>query len=508
VIEFRVRLALATIAVLAAGSFFLTQCRGQGLSGGDGSESDATAEDGTVGDELSPTCGPIGSVCFGDAGGPACAIDRDWGCAVDTRCGTPTTLTGKVFDPAGVNPLANAVVFVPNSIVQLPPISQGGPTCGLLTVGNSVTVAVTDSTGSFTLSGVPVGSDVPVTVQMGKWRRTVNVSISKDCSANPVPDGTLHLPGRRADGDMPAMALLTGGGDDLACFLVSAGIDPSEFSAPGGEGRVAVYRGVGGADLSNGTPGDCTGAQCPLWGSTTSLDAYDVLLLGCEGGENLQTKPAAARQAMHDWLTAGGKLFGVHYEDTWFANGAADFQGVANWIDAPEAGASGPFRIDPTVAQGISFRQWAVATGIGDADGGLPLLAQDVATSVSSVNARTTAWIHDESTAELTDGSTFAGNVKAFTIGIPTGLADSGVVPTRDQCGRAVFSDIHPGGTAPRSPIPSACAGLSMTPEEKALEFLFFSDFAVLSNGCELCPPGIPLVADGGSMDDGRLTDD
>jgi hypothetical protein len=487
----RSRLALGvTAATLAVVSVQLAHCGSQDLSARDaGSESEATVDASEV---PRGTCGDLGSFCTFDTGVSACTPDSGWQCAVDTSCASPTKLTGKVFDPAGSTPLANVIVFIPNVVAQLPPITPGAPTCGNLSIGDYVTATLTDSTGSFTLSDVPVGSAVPVTVQTGKWRRTVELAISKACATTQVPDGTLHLPGRRADGDMPQMALLTGGADNLACFLAGIGVDPSEFTAPGGGGRVSVYRGVGGADLSNGTPDDCTGALCPLWSTTASLDAFDVLLLGCEGGANLQTKPASAIQSMHDWLTSGGKLFGVHSQDTWFASGPADFQSVATWVDGSEAGGAGPFQIDATSVRGHMFLQWASAVGILDPDGGLPLLAQDVATSVSGVNGRNVVrWIHDVSTAGLVDGSAFAGNVKALSIGIPSGAVDGGEVEP-PLCGRAVLSDIHPGGTAPRSPIPSTCAGLGLTPEEKALEFLFFDDFSPAISGCNDCPPPPP----------------
>jgi hypothetical protein len=479
-------------------SMLLAHCGDQDLSARDGGhESDATVEAGAGGDaaedQSAATCGASGSICLSDAGVPVCVADAGWQCAVDTTCSSATTVRGKVFDPAGLNPLANVVVFVPNDGSRLPAMSPGAPTCeSTVSIGDFVTFAITDASGSFVLTGVPVGNGVPITVQTGKWRRTVEMSISKACTTTQIPDGTLHLPGRRSDGDMPQMALLTGGADNLACFLVSVGIDPSEFTAPQGGGRVAVYQGVGGADLSNGTPGDCTGSACPLWSTTAALDAYDVLLLGCEGGENLQTKPASAVQAMHDWLTGGGKLFGVHYQNVWFANGPADFQGVADWVDDPEAGATGPFQIALTSPQGLSspqgilFRQWVTAEGIVDAGGGLPLRPQDVATSVSGVNGRTAVrWIYDE--------STFAGNVKAFSVGLPIVPGDGGEsAPAPGSCSKAVLTDIHPGGTAPQSPIPSSCVGLSQTPEEKVLEYLFFDSFTIASRGCDPCPPPQP----------------
>ena len=193
---------------------------------------------------------------------PPC--DAGWSCVVDLTCKSPTTLTGKVFDPAGLNPLANVAVFVPNDPNQLPSISPGTPTCSSPTpIGDYVTVALTDATGSFTLRGVPAAGAVPVTVQIGKWRRTVTVPVSQDCAVNSVADGTLRLPNNRSEGDMPQMALLTGGADNLACFLRWIGVDSSEFVAPGGAGSVTLYRGVGGADLADGGAGDCTGSSCP-----------------------------------------------------------------------------------------------------------------------------------------------------------------------------------------------------------------------------------------------------
>ena len=102
---------------------------------------------------------------------------------VDTSCGSATTVRGKVFDPAGLNPLANVIVFVPNDSSRLPALSPGAPTCESTTsIGDFVTFAITDASGSFVLTGVPVGDGVPITVQTGKWRRTVEMSISKACA--------------------------------------------------------------------------------------------------------------------------------------------------------------------------------------------------------------------------------------------------------------------------------------------------------------------------------------
>jgi hypothetical protein len=425
-----------------------------------------------------------GSVAAHDATAPSPELDAQltfagncdagWSCLVDTDCGsTPTTLTGKVFDPAGTTPLYNAVVFVPES-QDLPAITPGSPSCTTMTLGRYVAAAATDDRGAFKLYGVPAAKQVPVVVQTGKWRRTVYVDIPNDCATNAVADGTLRLPRKRSEGDMPQMALLTGGEDNLGCLLVRVGVDSSELSTPGTGGRVDVYRGVGGAGVSfdvgtQVTPvaeGDCTGASCPLWASSASLAAYDVLLLGCEGAANLQTKPASSIQAMHDWLVSGGKLFGVHAQDVWLASGPPDLQSLATWIDGGAWGAPGPFLVDTAFPNGQIFENWGEGVSVVDAGGALPLASGDVATSVAAAQAPAVAWIYDESTA--TDAS--PGTVKALSATIKPPI-DAGEVAA---CGKVVLTDIHPGGTVPVSPLPGACPTGPLGAEEKVLEYLLF----------------------------------
>ena len=361
---------------------------------------------------------------------PDCAPDAALYCYVDNDCpnGSQTTLTGTVYDPAGRNPLANVVVFVPEDpdSDHLSPIATGASSCVSCTgsVRDYVTATFTDSAGHFILAGVPTGRNIPLVVQVGKWRRETFVPEVINCATTPLPSsgsGQLRLPRSRTEGSLPQMAVLTGGCDNVACFLQSVGIDASEFSAPGAGGRVAVYQGLGatgaGAALSNGVAGDCTTSACPLWSSKQALEAYDDVLLGCECDAHNETKPPSSLQAMHDWIDEGGQVFATHSQATWFNSGPADLQAIATWTSGPASGAPAPFTIDTSLAGGMNLAAWLATVGAAS-NGVVTLEPADVSTSVTSVGATARAWIRDGSMANAVDGGP-TGNVKMLTASMP-----------------------------------------------------------------------------------------
>ncbi len=426
-----------------------------------------------------------GGVSGGSGGSPdpgispetTCAAGTNWQCAVDTSCGsnTPTTLEGRVFDPAGINPLQNAIVYVPNDVAKLPAIVRGTSSCPEPTLGDYVTFAFTDASGAFALKGVPTGTGVPVTVQVGKWRRTTTVNIATSCGTTTVPDGALRLPRNHSEGDMPQMALLTGGCDNFGCFLRDIGVDASEFTAPHAGGAVDVYQGLAATgsapSLSNGTAGNCTDASCSLWASKQSLESYDMAILSCECAEDAQTKPAAALQAMHDWLNEGGKVLASHYQYTWFKNSpGADFQTIATWLGPSVAAASGTYDINATFASGNAFSMWLEGLGAAFATSTAPptIALQNVASSVSTVGPLANQWIYDPSATP--------SQTKALSFETPIGGTQSSQTSGMN-CGGVVFTDLHTtgGSTEIAGTIPSGCAPGKLTPQQAAEEFLFFN---------------------------------
>src|SRR5579884_3105949 len=394
-------------------------------------------------------------------------------CRVDYQCpnGGHTTLSGTVFDPAGQNPLYSVIVFVPIDPGQLPAIAPGTRSCNTcdVSIGQYVAATTTDAKGAFTLVDVPYGTHIPLVVQTGKWRRLTYLDTVARCQANAVPAEKSRLPRNKTEGDMPQMALVTGGCDDLGCFLRDVGIDASEFSSPHAGGRLDVYQGQSllgnGPGLSGGTAGDCTGSTCPLWDSKQSLEYYDMVLLACECTE--QPRPTSALVAMHDWLGEGGKVFATHFHYTWFKDGPSDFQGVASWLGQSVAAASGTYQLDTSFYKGQVFHDWLANVGALSGNG---IALTSVGTSVAGVNPPTTRWIYD--------GTTTPPNTKylSFLTPIRATPTDGGAGATAGAapyCGKAVFTDLHTSGS-PSGDVPAACSAGPLTAQQKALEFLLF----------------------------------
>jgi hypothetical protein len=434
---------------------------------------------------------------------------------VDVPQGCTTTLSGTVYDPGNINPLYNVVVYVPNDPNgALPPIKSGTNTCNTcdVSIGDYVTATTSGPDGTFTLTGVPATTHVPLVVQIGKWRREVFLPEVKACTSNTIPKsaGLTRLPAKQSEGNIPQMALVTGGLDNFGCFLRQIGLDASEYTAPHGGGRLDVYQGLGNAPgLSGGSAGDCTtdNPGC-VWNSKPNFEAYDIVLLACEGATYDPAEPStggfgggrgggtnkttSSKQALHDWLDEGGKVFATHFHYTWFKNSPQpDFQGVATWYGSSTGSDQGLYDIDASFPKGKVFSQWLSTV---KALTGSQIGLSSVAESVGTVNAAAQRWVYNPN-ADTQPGQANGkvDDVKYLSFltpigGTPIKQADAGESPAQ-YCGKAVFSDLHAGGK-PSGDVPGSCNS-ALTPQLDALEFLFFDLSACVSND-SLPPPPPP----------------
>ena len=263
----------------------------------------------------------------------------------------------------------------------------------------------------------------------------------------------MRLPRNKSEGEMPKMALTTGGCDPFGCLFSRLGIDKSEFTDPSKNGSVHVYQGVGGGQVQgNGAPKP----ETTLWNNVENLKKYDIVLLSCECDEENTTKPAAAKKAMRDYLNAGGRVFATHYHYTWFKNGEADLAGLANWGGG---GFGSDYNVDQTFPKGLALAEWLQNINATTTQGKIVL--SGTANDVGTVKAGAQRWI--------SSGAGASESVKYFTFNAPVGAK------TEDQCGRGVMSDLHvsaAGGSDDN--LPTQCNGSTLTPQERALEFMFF----------------------------------
>jgi hypothetical protein len=411
---------------------------------------------------------------------PPC--NKGLGCDVP-ECpeGKTTSLKGAVYAPDGKLPLYNAVVYVPRYTDRpLTPIVPGASCqkCDAQ-IENAISTALTNPIGSFELKDLPAGVEMPLIVQVGKWRRQVTIPALNACEENILTDPELsRLPRNQSEGDMPRIANVTGGCDRLGCLFSKLGVDAAEFTNSGGNGRIHVFKGVGGGDV---TSGGALPAQDALWNDLSSLSKYDLVILSCECGEYDdrnkllpgEAPPGKAKERMRDYLNIGGRLFASHFGYTWFKNGPAEMAGLANW-DTSGASTASPFRIDLTFPKGAALLVWmkTVATIFGNE---VPLT--DVRTSFSTVYPPAQRWIYG-----VTSGGLEV--TKYFTVNAPIG-ADP-----EFQCGRAVLTDLHVSENSGSGGIPASCSTGGLSDQEKALAFLLFDLAAcVLPDEVEPEPP-------------------
>jgi hypothetical protein len=187
------------------------------------------------------------------------------------------------------------------------------------------------------------------------------------------------LPKNQSEGDLPRIAILTGGFDPVECTLRKMGVDDREFTNPGAGGRINFFMGN-----ESGRPDDSqsmhpgrhgegvridknTPPQNALFarsGGVPLINQYDLVILECEGYP--QAEPSSELATLHDYANAGGRIFVSDYAYTWlYQNG--DFAQAAKWhVDQQGDGASvTPVKIDVTNnPKGPAFAEWLEAIGL------------------------------------------------------------------------------------------------------------------------------------------------
>src|SRR4030095_5134440 len=115
---------------------------------------------------------------------------------------------------------------------------------------------------------------------------------------------------------LPKIALSTGHSDALECLLRKIGIDDAEFTIEGGSGRVNLFVGCahqetglyGANKFAPELGGDPFPAATTLFEDQAKLDAYDMIVLSCEGHRCAEQKDPYMLN-MKAYADKGGRLF-------------------------------------------------------------------------------------------------------------------------------------------------------------------------------------------------------
>ena len=200
------------------------------------------------------------------------------------------TVTGKVYAPNGVDPVAGASVGVPLVLVK-PSKTVRCESC--VVPGKYAAHTYTEADGSFKLVGVPHGKTINLSLQKGLFRRIVQLKIPS-CGQVVLPRDKSSLPGKTAQfgqwDSIPKIAVITGAWDKMEKVLDKLGVK-----------QKVVFNGK-----NYGTGND---SMQKLLQNLGWMKEHHLILINC--GTKFESLMAApeVRANVRQYVKAGGRLF-------------------------------------------------------------------------------------------------------------------------------------------------------------------------------------------------------
>ena len=378
-------------------------------------------------------CG-IPATCTGLCLQQQVACGPDGGVLPDGATPVTTTVTGTVYAPNGVDPLPNVLVYIPNAPVQ--PFTPGVACEHVL--GGRLRLAARQRRdrhdGNFTLQNVPVGTNIPLVIQTGRWRRQTVIPSVAACTNTALPTCTAataangacltSLPQTQAQGDIPLMAFATGSVDALECVMLKIGVaavrvhQPRRPAAASTSTSASSYDPVGGRHGARRRADRHEHARPRTSSSATSTTLEPVrhgplpvrgrrAVARVQSVHNQQTKAstrhvgqplqAGYQSNVIDYANAGGRIFATHYSYIWLYNDAPVQQhgrrGTRTMTRHPATTARPP-RPDGLhqheLPQGARLAEWLQNIGASTTQGQIPLntLRWDIDATASRDRAR------------------------------------------------------------------------------------------------------------------------
>lgn len=402
----------------------------------------------------------------GGTGGEACVGIECLIVDCSHQGGTPTSISGTVYAPNGTLALYGAQVYIPR--LDPGPLPDG-PQCdrcdpsGELP-GGAIARAMSDEAGHFHLDNVPAGTDIPMIIQIGKWRRKELLPMVTACTDNPLPAAQTSLPKNKSEGDLPRIAIASASCDALECLVRRMGVSDFEFTPDSGSGAVHLYT-AGGFDHIGST---ALSQASTLWGSADKLKNYDIVMNSCECSQNGASKTQAMMDNMKAYADIGGRLFNSHYGNVWIGGDSTTptkapmvWKDIATWVDNyPTASSDVIDQVNNP--KGASFATWMTNVGGSTSAGSVAIDSGSFRQTVNTLDAsKAERWIYWDTGA--------AQYPQNFQFTTPNEAAANA------RCGKVVFSDMHVAGDSFASgTFPDGCSTAPLSPQEKALAFMFF----------------------------------
>jgi hypothetical protein len=453
--------------------------------------------------QLGKNCGPVADGCGGLLSCGDCQSPQSCGGGgIPSKCGTSalctglclqqqicpnngtTSITGTVYAPNGVDPLPNVIVYVPNAPV---PAFSAGITCDNCeqVQGSPLVSTKTAVDGTFTINSMPSGNNIPLVIQIGRWRRQVTIPSVAACQNTAISASLTRLPRNKNEGDIPKLAVSTGCVDAMECVLRKMGIQDSEFTIPSGNGRIHFYAGgiCPGVYLGGGYGAGKTLAESELLQYPSKLDDYDMILFPCQGYQYYYNGgyQTVFQNNIANYVNAGGRIFTTHYNYGWIYSDGGIYQSslspAVNWDINDGSPSNQTGYINTSFARGALLAQWLKQPAINASSVLGQIGLNTIRSDYNSVNAPTLNWL-----------SLSNGTPVHLTYDTPRNVA------TSSQCGRVVFSDFHVYDASTNNvSFPNECSNGSMSPQEKLLEYMLF-DLASCVGNTPPPPPCTPTT--------------
>jgi hypothetical protein len=402
--------------------------------------------------------------------------------------GGTTSLSGTAYAPNGKLPLYNVAVYVPNA--PLEPFVQGVSCdrCGTLASGKPVASALTDHEGKFKIGNVPVGKDIPLVFQVGKWRRKIIIPEVKACVDTPLADPELtRLPRNRGEGDMPRVAITTGRCDQLGCMVPKLGVDPAEMGVAGEDKAFTYFQGQN--DLLG--PSNMQDAATALWQKPDELKKYDMILNSCLCMEQRTYKAPAGFEAVTKWVDSGGRMFGSHFSYDWLKF-SPDTRWNAGIQPLTTGRAVGPIKIDTSFPKGKALADWMkfLDPMLNYGEVVAPVIFDNLTGMGAQVWATSSTTPRPPFGTMPPPGSMPIPNRPRFiTMNTPVGE------PADKQCGKLVHLDVHVTAEDMVRPLPGSFpmgCGTNLNKAEHVLAFFIFDLAACIQE--DMRPPMPPPI--------------